>query len=103
LVETAHRNNPAVVASEEAAGIPVGSTIRNIVVARHIGTVRPQTGLAALHEATRLLTVRLVLDNSLAVRAAICPAIAVEVVDSATGPAAELVRAIELGQAERIA
>jgi hypothetical protein len=40
-------------------------------------TVRPQTGLVALHEATRLLTARQEPDNNLAARAAILPAIAV--------------------------
>jgi len=48
---------------------------RNIAAARHIATVRPQTGLAAQREATRLLTVRLVPGNSLAVKAAIWQAI----------------------------
>ena len=100
--ETAHRNNPAVVALEEAEEIPVGSTIRNIVGARPIATVRPQTGLAALREVTPLLTVRLVPDNSLAVRAAICPAIALQATGSAIGQVEELGRAIEQ-EVERIA
>src|SRR2546429_6965581 len=89
-METAHRNNPAVMALEEAVGMPVGSTIRNIGAEHRIATARPQTGLAALREATPWPTVRLVLDNSLAARAATCPAIAlveevVVVVASATG------------------
>jgi len=83
--------------------MPVGSTIRNIVVARHTATAQLQTGLAALRGATRLLTVRPVLDNRLAVRAAICPAIALEAVGSATVQAGESGRAIEQGAEERIA
>ena len=58
-----------------AAEMAAGNTIHNIVAERHIVTVRPQTGLAALHEATPLLTARLALDNNLAARAAILPAI----------------------------
>jgi len=106
-METAYRNNPAVVALEEAVGMPVGSTIRNIGAEHRIATARPQTGLAALREATPWPTVRLVLDNSLAARAATCPAIAlveeVVVVASATGPAAESAGVIERGLEERIA
>src|SRR5437899_11118451 len=83
----------------EAVGMPVGSTIRNIGAEHRIATARPQTGLAALREATPWPTVRLVLDNSLAARAATCPAIAlveeVVVVASATGPAAESAGVIE--------
>ena len=60
---------------EQAVETPVGGTIRNIAAARHIATVRRQTGLAAQREATRLLTVRLVPGNSLAVKAAIWQAI----------------------------
>lgn len=101
--ETAHRNNPAVVALEEAEEIPVGSTIRNIVGARPIATVRPQTGLAALREATPLLTVRLVPDNSLAGRAAIFPAVAQEVGGLGIGQVEDLGRAIGRGVEERIA
>ena len=74
-VGTAHRNNPVAVALEQAVETPVGGTIRNIAAARHIATVLPQTGLAAQREATRLLTVRLVPGNSLAVKAAIWQAI----------------------------
>jgi hypothetical protein len=70
-VETAPPNNLAAVAMEQAVETPVGGTIRNIAAARHIATGRPQTGLAAPREATRLLTVRLVPDNSLAGKAAI--------------------------------
>src|SRR5690349_22392659 len=55
--------------------MPAGNTIHSIVAERHIVTVRPQTGLAALHEVTPLLTARLALDNNLAARAAILPAI----------------------------
>ncbi len=88
--------------------MPVGSTIRNIGAEHRIATARPQTGLAALREATPWPTVRLVLDNSLAARAATCPAIAlveevVVVVASATGPAAESAGVIERGLEERIA
>jgi hypothetical protein len=76
-------------------------------VAEHrIATARPQTGLVALREATPWPTVRLVLDNSLAARAATCPAIVLveEVVASATGPAAESAAVIERGvEEERIA
>jgi hypothetical protein len=86
--EIAHRNNPAAVALEEAEGIPVGGTVLNIVEARHIATVRPQTGLAALREETPLPTAKLVPDNSLAVKAAILPAIAVAALASATELAA---------------
>ncbi len=78
-VETAHRNNRAAVALEEDGEIPVGGTTRNIVEGRHIAIAQPLTGLAELHEATPLVTVRLVLDNSLVVRGAICPAIALQV------------------------
>jgi len=74
-VGTAHRNNPVAVTLEQAVETPVGGTIRNIAAARHIATVRRQTGLAAQREATRLLTVRLVPGNSLAVKAAIWQAI----------------------------
>lgn len=101
--ETAHRNNPAVVALEEAEEIPVGSTIRNIVGARHIATVRPQTGLAALREVTPLLTVRLVPDNRLAGRAAIFPAISQDVVGLGIGQVEDWGRAIEPEVEERIA
>lgn len=101
--ETAHRNSPAVAALEEAEEIPVGSTIRNIVGARHIATVRPQTGLAALREATPLLTVRLVPDNRLAGRAAISPAIPPDVAGLGTGQMEDLGPAIEPEAEERIA
>lgn len=101
--ETAHRNNPAVVALEEAEGIPVGDTIHNIGEARHIATALPRTGLAALREATLLPTVRQARDNSLAARAATCPAIALQVVGLAIGQAAELGQAIEREVEERIA
>ena len=102
-VETAHRNNPGVVALEEAVEIPVGSTIPNIAEARHIATAQQQIGLAARREATLLPTVRQVPDNRLAVRAAISPVVVPEVVGLATGQAAELERAIERGVEERIA
>lgn len=102
-VEIAHRNNPAVVVLEEAEGIPVGDTIHNTGEAHHIATVRPQTGLAALLEATLLPTVRLAPDNSLAVRAAICPAIELEAAGSATGQAGDLERAIGQEAEELIA
>jgi len=103
-VETVHHNNPAAVAWGEAAGMAVGSTIRNIVAEHRIATARPQTGLVALREATPLPTVKRVLDNSLAVRAALCQVTALEVVvDSATGPVAESVRAIEQVVEEQIA
>jgi hypothetical protein len=102
-VETAHRNNPGVVALQEAVEILVGSTIPNIVEARHIATVQQQTGLAAPREATLLPTVRQVPDNSLAVRAAISPVAVPEVVGLATGQAEELERAIERGVEERTA
>jgi len=46
-----------------------------VIENKGIATVRPQTGLAAQREATRLLTVRLVPGNSLAVKAAIWQAI----------------------------
>lgn len=101
--ETAHHNNPAAVALEEDGEIPVGSTIHNIVEAPHIATVRLRTGLAALHEATLLPTVRLAPDNSLAVRAVICPAIALQATGSAIGQVEELGRAIEREVEERIA
>ena len=101
--ETAHHNNPAAVALEEGGEIPVGSTIRNIVEARHIATVGPQTDLAALREATLLPTARQARDNSLAVRTATCPAIALQVVGLAIGQAAELGQAIEREVEERIA
>jgi hypothetical protein len=65
--------------------MPAGNTIHNIVAERHIVTVRPQTGLAALHEGTPLLTARLALDNNLAARAAILPAVV-----PAPAPATEL-------------
>ena len=55
--------------------MPAGNTIHNIVAERHIVTVRRQTDLAELHEATPLLTARLALNNNLAARAAILPAI----------------------------
>jgi hypothetical protein len=84
-VETAHRNNPVAVALVQAVETPVGGTIRNIAAGRHIATVRPQTGLAAQREATRLLTVRLVPGNSLAVRAAIWQAIGPATDGQATG------------------
>lgn len=103
VAETAHRNNRAAAALEEDGEIPVGGTTHNIVGGRHIAIVRPLTGLAALHEATPLLTVRLVLDNSLAVKEAICPAIVLQVAGSATVPAADLELAIEQGAEERIA
>src|SRR5690349_7060093 len=55
--------------------MPAGNTIHNIVAERHIVTVRPQTGLAALHEVTPWLTARRALGNNLAARAAILPAV----------------------------
>ena len=82
----------------------VGNTIRNIVAEPRIATARLQTGLVALREATPLPTVKRVLDNSLVVRAALCRVTALEVVvGSATGPAAESVRAIEQVVEEQIA
>lgn len=83
--------------------MPVGSTIRNIVAEHRIATARPPTGLVALREATPLPTVKRVLDNSLAVRAARCLVTALEVEGSATAPAAESVRAIEQVVEEQIA
>jgi hypothetical protein len=73
-VEIAHRNYPVAVVLEEAEEIPLGGTIRNTVGARPIVTVQPQTGLGAVLEGTLLLTARLVLDSSLAVKVAIWPA-----------------------------
>jgi hypothetical protein len=73
-VEIAQRNYPIAAVLAEAAEIPIGGTIRNIAAARPIVTGRPQRGLEALREATRLLTVRPVLNSRLAVKAAIWPA-----------------------------
>ena len=73
-VEIAQRNYPIAAVLAEAGEIPIGGTIRNIAAARPIVTGRPQTGLEALRAATRLQTVRLVLNSRLAVKAAIWPA-----------------------------
>ena len=51
-----------------------GSTIPNIAEAPRIGTELLQTGLAARHVATLWRIARPVLANSLAGKAAICPA-----------------------------
>lgn len=61
--------------AEEAGATQPGSTILNIAAARHIATVLPRTGLAALREGTRSLTVRPAPDNNWDGRAAIWPAI----------------------------
>ena len=81
-----------------------GSTIRNIAAALLIRTVPPLTGLAAQRAAIPSRTARPVLDNRLAVRAAVYGAIglaalviALEVPVSVTGPEVQLEAAI--GQA----
>ena len=70
-VETAHPNNLAAAVLEQAVETPTGNTIRNIAAAHLIATGRPQTGLAAPREATRLLTASLVPGSNLAAKAGI--------------------------------
>lgn len=103
-METVHRNSPIAAAigadwavataatlAEEAGATELGSTIPNIAAARHIATVLPRTGLAALRAGTPSLTVRPVPDNNWDGRAAIWPAIGVALA-SATGPAVDWAR-----------
>jgi len=77
VAEIARQPSPPVVVNlgVEIAVIRTGGITQNIAAARRTATVEPLTGLAVRHEATLLPTVSLVLDNSLADRAAICPAI----------------------------
>jgi hypothetical protein len=81
----------------EIVVIRAGGTTPNIAAAHHIATVRPLTGLAVRREATRLLIVRLALDNSLAGRVAIWPAIGQVMEASETDSAEEGQTALEAG------
>jgi len=74
--ETARRNNQA--AGAEAAEIPAGSTIRNIVAALRMETEEPRTSSAVRHVETHFPIARLVPGNKLAGRAEIWPAVAAE-------------------------
>ena len=89
---TARRINQ--LAEETAVEIPAGSTIHNIVGAHRIGIAVPRTGSVVQHEETPYPTVRLVPDNRLADRAAICQAIELAALVSVTGRPAELDQAV---------
>jgi len=78
--ETAHRNNPVAVALEQAVETPVGGTIRNIAAGAPYRDRATADRFGGAARGDRLLTVRLVPGNSLAVKAAIWQAI---------GPAAD--------------
>src|SRR5882762_278930 len=91
-IETISTAGTATTSAEIAAETPAGSTIRNIVVAPHIGTKPQQTGSAAQHVATRSPIARPMPGNKLGGRAALSPAIEAETVALATGRAVGLVQ-----------
>ena len=83
--------------------IPAGSTTHNIVGAHRIGIEVPRTGSVVQHEETPYPTVRLMPDNRLADRAAICRAIGPAALVSAIGRLVELEQAIGPEEEERTA
>jgi hypothetical protein len=99
---TVHPNNQAGVAAA-AAIMPIGSTIRNIVGAHHIGIEVPRTGLAARHAETLSPTVKRMPDSRLAGRAAICQVIGPAALVSVTGQLVEVEQAIGPAEEEQTA
>ena len=67
--------------------IPAGSTIRNIAVAPRMETAVPRISLAVRREETRFLIDKPAQGNRWAGREEIWPAVAVEELASAIGPA----------------
>jgi hypothetical protein len=98
---TAHRINH--LAEETAVEIPTGSTTLNIVGAHLIGIEVLRTGSVVQHEETPYQTVRLVPDNRLADRVAICQAIGPAALVSATGRQVELDQAVGPAEEEQTA